>query len=72
MRCFFHSPVSHPLIFLPKAQRVLDSGSHFASKAMRARSREARANLRDKVYAFMLEKSELSDYEVIEYIKKES
>ena len=34
--------------------------------------REARANLRDKVYAFMLEKSKYSDYEVIEYIKKKS
>ena len=32
--------------------------------------REARANLRDKVYAFMLEKSKYSDYEAIKYIKK--
>lgn len=33
--------------------------------------REARKNLRDKVYEFMLEKSTLSDYEVIKYIRCE-
>jgi len=33
--------------------------------------REARKNLRDKVYNFMLEKSNLSDYEVIKYIRRE-
>lgn len=32
--------------------------------------REARANLRDKVYAFMLEKSKYSDYEAIKYVNK--
>ena len=32
---------------------------------------EARKDLRDKVYAFMLEKSKFSDYEVIKYVKKE-
>lgn len=34
--------------------------------------REARVNLRDKVYAFMTEKSKYSDYEVVEYVKKKS
>lgn len=33
--------------------------------------REARMNLRDKVYNFMLSKSELSDYQVIKYIRKD-
>lgn len=31
----------------------------------------ARKNLRDKVYGFMVEKSELSDYQVIQYVEKE-
>lgn len=33
--------------------------------------REARQDLCDRVYAFMLEKSKLSDYTVVEYIKRE-
>ena len=32
--------------------------------------REQRKNIRDKVYAFMLEKSKFSDYEAIRYIYK--
>ncbi len=35
-------------------------------------SKDAQQNLRDKVYAFMLEKSKLSTYKVIEYIQQES
>ncbi len=34
--------------------------------------REARKNLRDKVYNFMTEKSKMSDYEVYEYVKRDS
>ncbi|MBQ7924281.1 MAG: hypothetical protein IJ329_03140 [Clostridia bacterium] len=33
--------------------------------------KEAQQNLRDKVYAFMMEKSKLSTYKVIEYIQEE-
>lgn len=33
--------------------------------------REARKNLRDKAYRFMLEKSKFSDYQVIEYISRD-
>ncbi|MBO5295109.1 MAG: hypothetical protein J6B71_07715, partial [Clostridia bacterium] len=45
MRCFFHSLVTHPLIFPPKTRCVLDKGSHFASKATGARSQEPRAKI---------------------------
>lgn len=33
--------------------------------------KERKKNLRDKVYDFMIEKSKLSDYEVVEYVRKE-
>lgn len=34
--------------------------------------REARKNLRDKVYNFMIQKSKMSDYKVYEYVKRNS
>lgn len=57
------------LSFLRKANMtVYVSDPIFADEGLS--EREQRKNIRDKVYAFMLEKSKLSDYEAIRYIYK--